>query len=280
MLNAYIETHGGTIPLAQLSELIGYRQQVLKESLRDAVVACAIDALVSIRAATRKAKPSAPTNPEITLAPEYVPSVHVDEEQLPTSWLVGCVRANVRRIPCLRDPSGKRIKPPHSVRWVSPRAKFRQLHVFRVKPEHERDRPWLAVARNQSDALRAENERSKRRKQQHGGLARVALSLCMKSLSTKNVPQDNVTEESEKLGTKFSDVQHVIEQNGEYGLHITDHLEYARLALQGGQGAVDDAIKRACNKVAGLLMHYQSQKGLSVLPAQFGTPFPEVMRRR
>lgn len=62
-----------------------------------------------------------------------------------------------------------------------------------------------------------------------------------------------------------------------YSLEASDLLEYAKLALKGGEGAVNTAMMKAANKITSVI-NQKCKKLLSF--DKLETPFPEVRSRK
>lgn len=253
-------TYGSDAPLSALSALIAKRCEVLNETAKDAAIATMIDALKSVRAATAQARPGAKTKPQIALRGELVPSF---------------TREGGAPRPCIRNRQGQRLTLDTRVRWIS-RAEARLLHVFAVRPQHERDDRYLAVATSSAEVKRYEDERSARRKRQYGGLAKRTLGVAMSKLSTRNGGGDNAGAGAVRIAPNFAVVGTAV-SGREMELSARSTLDYATLALKGGAPAVDLALKKAANKVAGQIAQALKRTGDVAKP--FPAPFPEVKRR-
>ena len=66
-------------------------------------------------------------------------------------------------------------------------------------------------------------------------------------------------------------------QGDRYILDVRDNISFAQLAVRGGAIGVQIAMKKAANKIAGLIQHTCRK---ILLPGELPTPFPEVRRRR
>ena len=106
------------------------------------------------------------------------------------------------------------------------------------------------------------------------GLARKALSVLMsKTCTIKDGYQtnQNVAQKATELTRKTE-----IKNGEEYRLDLNDLLDYAVLAVEGGNGIVDMSLKKAANKAASVI----NLKCKGILNfAKLDTPFPEVSRR-
>lgn len=254
-------TYGETRPLEVLSELIEKRVKKLGEMTEDAIIATGIDALVSLRAATLCARPEKQTSVKVELDYSLVAS-HTREG------------GSSRR--CVRNRAGVRIDAMRRLRFAcGAGVPDRNLYVYRVTPEHENVSPYLVVAESASDAEKFEQTAARHRKGNFAGLAKTALGVAMAKISTKNPPTPAFKRriaDSEIIDVRTSG------GNGQpFQLDIHDKLGYSVAALRGGRGAVNIALMKAANKIAGNISRKMNALGsLEDVP----TPFPEVKRRR
>lgn len=260
MTNIRVDMSGTSArTLDGLSRLIAARQKWLGESSKDAVIATAIDALLSVRTATSSAKKKKSTRPTI----EHCPGLRA-------SCYGG--RSSPRRV--IRFASGGGRFEARRVRWLNKGLKDSEAKVFKVTPEHDKIEPYYVVCASMSDAKRFENLAAVHRMKRFGNLAKWAFGVSMNKLSTKNV-HDDVTGEANHAASRLSSVKKS-EVGKLYAVLVEDSLDYAEDALRGGRAAVDVAIKKAANKIAGRIMH----KWGDALGDDFKTPFPEVRRNR
>ena len=86
------------------------------------------------------------------------------------------------------------------------------------------------------------------------GLARKALSVLMsKTCTLKDNYQTN-----KEVAAKATELTRKSElKNGaEYRLDLSDMLDYATLAVEGGNGIVDMSLKKAANKAASVINYH------------------------
>lgn len=253
-------TYGASEPLERLSDLVGKRCELLGETVKDAAVGTMITALTAIRAQTRKARAKGRTRAKVAMRDDLVPSY---------SRRIG------RR--CLRNRQGRRLDLSVRVDWAAAGVPFRSLKVYHVTPENGRVAPYLVVAESQKAAATHESGRVARRIASMGGLARFALGLAAAKVSTRPAAADGAGRGASQVAPRFVGV--TVSAAGRDGfIEVRDSLGYAALALKGGAAAVDLALRRAANKVAGRLMKWAADNGR--LAAAVSTPFPEVVRRR
>lgn len=228
-------------PLAVLSDLLKERQRILGESAKDAVVATGIDVLVSLRALTKTAK-------------KRIPKADVRFGESEPKYITGTKGRGAgklyRRTLVKRWRNGRQVQ---LVKWqqVEGEAKTRRASARELTAAWQK---WGAI-----------NNR---------GLAKTALGVAMKSISTRNTA-DTVTPRALRLAQANVSVKEYGSGNG-FTLEINDSLNYAALALKGGPSAVDMAMKKAANKIAGRLSKVAAAK----LGEKIPTPFPEVKQRR
>lgn len=249
--------------LQELSRLIALRAERLGELTKDAVIATAIDVLVSLRAGTLDARK------------ERI----VDKPRRLT------VRSDLRvsfrgttRAPCLRHVSDGSEYRGGSLYFVRKGARAKDLTVFELEPCHERIRPYFVAAYNAEDATKVEAQFIRRRIERKGGLAKTALGVAMAKISTRNV-DSNSPKIARILASNLSHITVTGSGYGEgsFGLEYRDDLNYAMDALKSGPAGLDTAMQKAANKIAGLINHTAHQAG--DLEHDIPTPFPDIKRR-
>ena len=265
MIGMHVEaTWGPSKPLEELTRLMELRCRVLSETSRDAAIATIINAANALRTQTKKTKPSAKVKARIAMRLELHPS----------TWKHGkkCER-------CIRNLAGHRIpraKLGIRCKWLDDDPRGKKLFVYHVRPELERDEPYLCVAENESLVRKYETNRIRRRKNALGGLAKYTLGLAMARLSTYNNGEP-AGKFAKKVAGKYV-YAHASAANSQMDVELRDTLCYAIDALKEGQSSVDLALKRAANKTFGLLSR-QMQNWSS--PVDIGPcPFPEIVGKR
>ena len=262
MINLTAEaTYGDKQPLEALSRLMAKRCEILHETARDSAVATVINCLVSLRAQTRKAKATAKTKPRIVFRSELKPSFY------------GVRHGADSRV--LRNPQGHRVAVNLRKVWLSKGCRWKDLHVYHVTPEHERDHRYIAIAPSTKAVLDYENRRSARRKLALGGLAKYTLGLAMSKISTHR-EADDAGMRAVTIAPQFAHASTALHGH-ELTIEVHDALDYAILALKGGRGSVDLALRNAANKTFGLLAHECAKWGKveDIGPC----PFPELTRK-
>ena len=255
--------------LEELSKLIALRTERMKELTKDAVIATAIDVLVSLRADTRDARSGDRVNPPRRLTPR---------RDLFVSF-----RGGKAHIPCLRTGSrhGPEFHHAGSFYIADKGCKLFDLLVFQVVPYHERIKPYFVAAHSASEVLKFEGAMIRRRVDRKGGLARSALGVAMAKLSTRN-SADDVSARIRALSSNLSQVSVTggggFGASGDFGLCYQSELDYGIPALKSGDGGVDLAMQKAANKIAGMLTHAAHKAG--DFEHDVETPFPEVRKAR
>lgn len=250
--------------LEELSRLIALRAVRLGELTRDAVIAAAIDVLISLRAATGDARKTKSTKPQVASRGDLFPSFYRDG---------GMVR------PCLRQ--GSRRGPRANIYFrIDPSVStFRTARVFSITPEHERLVSYCLVADSERSAFDFENRRALKRIELKGGLAKTALGIAMAKLSTRNDDNDSPAL-ARALASNLSRVTVYGSGtgSGDFGLSYSSDLDYAIAALDGGTSGFETAMQKAANKIAGLINHAAHAAG--DFEHDIPTPFPDIKKRQ
>lgn len=259
-------TWGPSKPLSVLNDLISRRVKDLGQTAQDAVVATAITCLKSLKNLTRQANPAVGGKPDVKEESGLVPGLKSEGDRSRRVIRVrgGAVREDISR----------------SARWTpavtaNPR-ELTSFHVFRVNPEHKTRAPYLLVAVDKRDASEYEKYIVRRNKADYAGLAKTALGIAMAKISTKNEPTPTFRKNIEK--SKIIAVNIEGANGGKFGVTVHDKLGYSIPALRGGAAAMNVALMKAANKVAGQLA--QGLKRIGSFEQPIPTPFPEVKRRR
>ena len=243
-------------PLSELSKLIEQRSKWLNETAEQSCAACMIDVLVSLRALTKTAKPS---KKEIAVA---------DTPLKPSFTSVGKGSYQF----CLRI--GKAKYTPQKGEFVARATNdLKGCSVF--KWYDYKKRSWLIVAKTKKEAVDWAFETVKKRANRYKGLARIIWSLLMKQTGSKS----SANMDNDKAAAKAQTLARVTKTgNGSsYSIEARDMLDYAKLALKGGESAVNQAIMKASNKIASVI----NQKCKNILMFQeIQTPFPELRSRK
>lgn len=256
----YITGSGAKKPIDELNRLIALRSKALNMSTKRATVAVAIDALKSLRAATKDARKTK----RFKIKVEF------------TGWYGGftwperkpCVRTGPRR----GDP--KAALGDMKVRWlINGLKRQEQRKAFLVTPEKTDKKPYIVVCADAKTAMEYEKRASLNRVKNMGGLAKNALSVAMNKISQTGSKLDGNS--VNKVNPSGLAAVWVTDSENSCSVRVVDRLEYSSNALRGGDSAVDTALMKAANKVYGIVKHLT---GIP-LDQDFGTPFPEVRKK-
>lgn len=246
-------------PLSVLNELIQKRSQILKESVRDATAAVGINALNSIRSATLDARKKKKFD------------IKVED----TGWYAGF--SKTLNSMCVRDgilPTSNRIDGLKKVVYLTHGIKKQsQRHVFKVTQEKTQIEPFYVACATSQIAMDYALKATKHRINDYGTLAKNALGVAMHKLAGTSKLEGSA--KSQASASKVATVE-VHDGDGDYSVRITDELEYGTDAVKGGESAIETALMKAANKVAGTLKRFAS----SDLKDTLTTPFPEVKKRK
>lgn len=227
-------------PLEVLAGLIRERQRILGETAEDAVVATGIDALISLRALTKVSG---------KMIPKADVRFGVENPQYITGTRGSATGKLLRRTLVKRWSGGRQNQ---SVRW------FKIEQEAKSRPKADLSAAWHRYG----------NIKNR-------GLARRALGLLMNRISTRQVALGPADARLARIAAGHVEVRR---RGGRdlFVLEVVDSLGYATAALKGGPSAVELAVQRAANKIAGRLAKVADKKFGEKIP----TPFPEVKKRR
>lgn len=256
----YVADSGAKKPLDELNRLIALRSKALNTSTKKAAVAVAIDALKSLRSATRDAR----KRKRFKIKVEF------------TGWYGGF--SWPERKPCVR--TGPRRNDPKAalgglkVKWLIKGLKRQdQRKAFLVTPEKTGKKPYIVVCADARQAREYERRASLARVGDMGGLARNALGVAMNKISQGGAELDGNS--VNKVNPSDLASAWVVDSGNSCSVRVVDRLDYSSNALRGGDSAVETALMKAANKVYGIL----KRLGGIPLGQDLGTPFPEVKRR-
>ena len=262
-------TVGDGRTLHEFAKLLEARQKYLNESTEDACAAIAIDALKSIRAATRVATDK---SVEKGVKVEQVASLY------PSFKSVG-----KKKIFCLRyKGSKKEYKGGARIVETERNGNVTDYGVFSFNLETDKASiNYLIVSPNAERAKERAKKIQRRAGMMFAGLARRALTiLMMKTATIKDNDGDSV---SSDVSNKANELTQRVETksgnmlNATYSLLLEDNLDYASGAVKGGESGVNLALQKAMNKVASVINH-KCEKLLMF--EKLETPFPEVKQRK
>ena len=108
-------------------------------------------------------------------------------------------------------------------------------------------------------------------------MGKTALGFAMARLSTKSQPVEADGPKAHRIAADAISIT-TSGEGGEFSLAVRDGLRYSLLALKGGSSAIDLAMAKAANKIAGRLAKWQEKHFFS--GERIETPFPEIVTRR
>lgn len=259
-------------PIEVLQQLIEQRKEILKQNTRDAVIATSITVLKSLRADTKqapkKARPSSFTISD-------------------TGWFGGWERVGgiFHRVPrASNSPKAPKIQGIYPVNLAGQHyEKGEIVKVYKVEPINDTTMQWdktkhkgcwYVFAKSQAVVEDFAVQHMTRRISTYTGLAKLTLGFAMAAVSTQgNFASDVQSAKAIKAASASAQVYKSGDiESGEYIVSILDVLNYSALALKSGSGAVDKAIMKAANSIAGRLRKVAGAK----LTETIQTPFPEV----
>lgn len=256
----YITGSGAKKPLDELNRLIALRSKALNTSTRKAAVAVAIDALKSLRTATRDARKKKRFKIKVEFTGWYGGFSWPDRKP--------CVRTGPRR----GDP--KAALGGMKVKWLIDGLKRQeQRKAFKVTPEKTGKKPYLVVCADARQAREYEKRASLNRVNDMGGLARNALGVAMNKISQRGAKLEGNS--AGKVNPSSLASVWVVDSGNSCSVRVVDRLDYSSNALRGGDSALETALMKAANKVYGILKHL----GGIPLGQDLGTPFPEVKKK-
>ena len=263
---------GNGVTLGQFANIIQQRMQYMRETARESIAACALQALRSIRTITLVAKPS---------------RIKVNLDRNNSLCLSYTTQGRQRQV-CLRvKGSNVRYTGPERLilaeRVSKGAQKLWQVYEF-VDEMSKRPTKRLIAAPNLKSARDCAKRIVAKRLMRYAGLAKRALSILMQKTYNKNVA-DNVAPRVTRKAYEVTRKSEVVQENkstegGTYTLTLYDNLMYARDAIRGGQGAVDNQMKKAMNKIVSVINHKIPDADTFFGPRKLPTPFPELVRRK
>ena len=172
---------------------------------------------------------------------------------------------------------------PHDVQLCPPSWNWLGCMVYKVQLSSDLLKRWtkqpesyLLVASDEGAAKSYLQKRYAAIAVRQMGLAITACDNVLAKTSTRPPKAPKIGRRARKTAERETFVIENIHGNV-YTLDIRDNISYAQLAIRGGKASVDLALKKAANKIAGLIQH--KCKNL-LFEGEVETPFPEVRRRR
>lgn len=278
MLNATVTASYKGQPLDVLARLIERRGQVLKrETVPDSVIATAIEAAKSIRAATRQRK----AGKKLKISASGTGVTAVKRSDLVPSW-----RGETKRV-CYRPRGGGK----GTGRWggrdvcrIPPGVDFKDCVVWQVTLAPERTDRWprqpktfMLLATSDAAAKEYVEKRFRNIADRTAGAGRGVWGHVMAEVSSRPLAAGAMAAHAAKVASGAFKVEKRSTENS-FSVRIEDRLAYAMDAIKGGKGGLDAALGKAANKIAGQINHALHRAG--DLSHDFPTPFPELKQRR
>lgn len=258
-------TVGDGKTLDQFAKLIEHRQNVLHESAKTSIIACAINALKSLRTITKVAKPS---------------GIKVKVTKV-SSLKVSCTSSGRKKTLCLRDANDVRYTGREKLIVANKTSKLEQLQVFRFINQYNEGKEYLICALTQGEANKTAKRIVARRLLAYAGLAKRAMGLLMFKAHSKQRVSDPVNANVDMTANQVTYAQQILVTNGDktqgkYALILIDLLRYATDALKGGKPQVDIQLKKAMNKITSIM----NLRMKTSLHQKMPMPFPEYSTRK
>lgn len=262
-------TFGNNQTLDKFREILALRMQYMNESARCSVSACAIDALRSIRAVTKVAKPS---NIKVYVTEDTSIKASVS------------TRGKLRTFTIRYSGSNLKYAGNETVVNRMPKGmKNDAYRLFRFTDEfNKKPKSYIIVAPNISSAKKIAKQIVTRRAMKYSGLAKRAIGVLMFKTNTKKVNDGRINPGVEIVANdntrKVETVKKADNGNSIYSLTLHDDLRYALDAIRGGKGMVDIAMKKAMNKIVSIINRKIQKKGF-LDQKKIDVPFPELRKR-
>ena len=248
-------------PALALTKVINQRIKELGESQRNAVVATAITMLKSLRALTKVAK---------------LGRFRGQMGKVTGNYYASYKTLGGKRCPCIRlgSPRGPELTGSRVI-WLvkSWRGNADRPDVFAVNDSvGDKQRATVfVVARSAAEVKQWASENHKARVAKYRGMAKFALGYAMSKVSTRGGAADMTTPAAKSIAVRNVRTRNT-KQGASYTIDVTDALNYASLALKGGEAAVAIAERRACNSVVGYINSTLKRAGSVRKPLKI--PFP------
>lgn len=151
----------------------------------------------------------------------------------------------------------------------------RETKNVRVWKWKRKNTTYLIVAKSEKQAKNWALKAAKAFAKQRKGLAKHALGVLM-AKSGSRTSEQAPNSEVKALASRLGEVEK-ISAGERFSLTAKDMLDYAKLALNGGEAAISQALMKAANKATSVIN--QKCKKL-LLFEKLETPFPEVRSRK
>ena len=258
-------------PLDVLSSLIKEREEYLKDTTRDAVIATAINVLGSIRARTKVADPNrSDFGSFVDPAPGVVAGFKRERGTRHDRRVVRAIGGHEMQGAKVVNLAGKYTKGEQILCFV---VLFKSPSVAKfLKGGHER---VYVIAKDAKTVKNWANKRVAKHIKRYRGMAKWAIGQAQREVhSSVNTESDNISAGARRVALKNLIVKSTSSgwNSGSFSVYIHDKLDYAALALKGGPADVQFALMKAANRTVGIINKVAKLDFDEKLP----TPFPEV----
>lgn len=262
-------------PLEVLSSLIKKREQYLKDTTRDAVIATAINVLGSIRARTKVADPNkADFGSAVHPAPGVVAGWKREKGTKVNRRVVRTIGGHEMQGARIVNLAGKYTKGENILCFV---VIFKSPSVSKsFKSGYERA---YVIAKDAKAVKAWASKRVVRHIKRYRGMAKWAIGQAQRQVhGAANLERDNISARARRVALDNIIVKSTSSgwSSGSFSVYIHDKLDYAALALKGGPADVQMALMKAANRTAGIINHVAGKGFGEKIP----TPFPEIKGRR
>lgn len=259
----------GTPAASAISNIVQARTKELGETTEQACTALAINVLKSIRADSKTANTKGNIVVEDVTA-QYYPSFSREKGAKGKKISTRVLRAGGKDGPVVQ---------PDKVVWVCGNyVKGEKLFTFKVTDKRSEDKTfsYLMVCKSQKVAERHANKFHRAKVKRSRGLARYALGLAMHRVHAKESVTGNIDPDAKTTAQREVDVNvnNTGFNNGSFSIYVHDKLEYAALAMNGGDNAVQMAMQRALNGMTAYINKRFDAQGSIMGPIK--VPFPEL----
>lgn len=252
----------GKDPIKELNRMIEKRSQLLHQSTAQSTAAIAVNAIKSIRSATRDARKRNKFKIKVEDTPYYVGYSHSEKRP--------CLRSGI-------DRHSPKIALDAKVVYLTKGIKHpeRNCHVYKVTYEKKNLKPVYIACESSKVALDFATKATKHRIDNRGTLAKNALGVAIAKIASKSLQLEGSNEAKQKASV----LAQVQEWNSgwDYTIKISDKVDYSQEAMRGGERAIDIALEKAANKVYGTLAHLCGIDFTDKFPEK---PFPDVGNKK
>lgn len=227
----------GTPAEQAVARIVAMRTKELGETTENTCVALIINILKSLRADSKLA--SLKTNITVEdVTGQYYPSFKREKGSKGKNVSTRVLRSGGRN---------GAVVTPDKVMWLCGKYhKGEKLHTYKVTDHIAQDEKfeYLAVAETQKKAEQHAKKFHIAKVKRTRGLAKYVLGLAMHRVHSKEIVNQNVTNEAQTIGMNNAEVnvQRQGFNSGSISISVHDKLDYAALALKSGENGVQMAM--------------------------------------